>query len=394
MQSDFQSRSQALEEAFQQFNQVSAQLSSAYLQLEQRAERLGHELAKSRDDRVRQLAEKEHLAERLSKLLEALPAGVVLLDGDGRIIELNPAARQLLGDVPLHTPWSLIESRLFLPGEEGDERLMVDGRRVAVSENQLDQHPGSLMLLRDVTEAHQLRDRLERRERLSAMGETAAKLAHQIRTPLSSAMLYVGHLSGDALNGEQRQKFSKRLMERLQLIERQINDMLAFSRSHADHIQPIDLSELLSGVLSLVQSLADARGARVSFTDRSGGGLWVMGNADGLQGAVANLINNAMDHGGSGVRIRLDLSRTTDDKVRIEVHDSGPGIADDIAEQVFDPFFTTRSDGTGLGLAVVQSVILAHRGRIHLERDAGEGACFSIELPLARIEADLSRNIA
>ncbi len=382
MQTDFQSRSLALEDAFQQFNQVSDQLALAYSQLEQRAEYLRSELAESRSERIRQLAEKEKLAERLSKLLEVLPAGVVLLDGESRLSELNPAARDLLGPISAGTSWSLVESHLFLPGEHGGERTLTDGRRVIVTERRLDQAPGRILLLKDVTEPRRLQQRLERRERLSAMGETSAKLAHQIRTPLCSALLYVGHLGNDDISSEQRSKFAGRLRERLQLIERQINDMLAFSRGHGDHVQPIEVADLLSDVLRLVQSLADARKARVSFIDRSGGDLWILGNPDGLQGAVANLINNAMEHGNEGVRITLDLSRTTDNQVRIRVQDTGPGVPEDIRGQVFDPFFTTRGDGTGLGLAVVQSVILAHRGRISLDQGVCDGACFSIELPL------------
>jgi len=394
MQTDFQIRSQALENAFQVFNEVSAQLAVSYQQLQQRVELLSQELASSRSERMRQLAEKEKLAERLSKLLDALPAGVVLLDGAGRVREINPVARDLLGVVRPGESWTALAARVFQPGGSGSERPLADGRTVIVTERTLDQAPGRILVLQDVTEARRLQQRLERQERLSAMGETAAKLAHQVRTPLSSALLYVGHLGRDDLSSEQRQKFAARLRDRLQHMERQVNDILAFSRGQAIRHETLCLTTLLEDSLRAVQPLAEARQARLTFTDRSGGDLCIPGNADALLGAFTNLINNALEHGGNGVHVQVELGRAGDGQVTLVFRDDGPGIPADIRAQVFDPFFTTRSDGTGLGLAVVQSVILAHRGRVRLD-DAGTcGACFLIELPAVQVAPERQRMIA
>jgi two-component system sensor histidine kinase FlrB len=219
------------------------------------------------------------------------------------------------------------------------------------------------------------------------MGEMAATLAHQIRTPLSSALLYLGHLGRNDLSAEQREKFSGRMRERLQLMERQVNDMLAFSRGHGPQMELLNVSALLAASLQLVQPLADLRGSHLSLSDRSGGDTWLLGNPDALQGAFSNLIHNALEHGGQGVRVRVELARTTDGMARLRFRDDGPGVPEDIRDQVFNPFFTTASDGTGLGLAVVQSVILAHHGRVELESGECAGACFSIELPLTEAAA-------
>ncbi len=383
MQTDFQTRSKALETAFQMFNQVSSQLTLSYQELQQQVERLNAELTESRGERIRQLAEKERLAERLSKLLDALPAGVVLLDADGCVSEFNPVARDLLGPMQSGDHWSRISARAFASVRRGSgEILLSDGRSVILTERLLDQTPGRILLLQDVTEPRRLQARLERRERLSAMGEMAATLAHQIRTPLSSALLYVGHLGRGDLSEAQREKFSSRLRERLQLMERQVNDMLAFSRGHGPQMELLNVSALLAASLQLVQPMAELRGSRLSLSDRSGGDAWLLGNPDALQGAFSNLIHNALEHGGNGVRVQVELARTTDGMVRMRFRDDGPGVPDDIRDQVFNPFFTTASDGTGLGLAVVQSVILAHRGRVELEARDCAGACFLIELPL------------
>lgn len=386
MQNDFQARSQALENAFQLFNEVSAQLAVSYQQLQRRVEILNAELAESRSERMRQLAEKERLAERLTKLLEALPAGVVLLDGDDRLRELNPVARDLLGYPALGERWDVVAARRLCPGAERGEQRLVDGRIIILTERTLDQEPGRILVLQDVTEARRLRERMERQERLSAMGEMAAKLAHQIRTPLSSALLYVGHLGRDDLPGAQRQKFAGRLRERLQHMERQVNDILAFSRGHLIQLRVLDLAELVQQALQLAEPLAEARQARLEPRVRDLPPPRVLGNPDALLGAFSNLINNALQHGGPGVIVQVELSAGAG-MATLCFRDNGPGIPDDIRDQVFDPFFTTRTDGTGLGLAVVQSVLLAHHGRVSLERD-GPGACFHLELPLA--SADLA----
>jgi two-component system sensor histidine kinase FlrB len=383
MHSDFHTRSQALEGAFQVFNEVSAQLVLSYRQLELQVERLSAELSRSRSERMQQLAEKEKLAERLSKLLDALPAGVVLLDGHGRVREINPVARDLVGPVRLGEDWQKVWERAFLAGDGPGERALADGRTVILTERTLDQAPGRILVLQDVTESRALQLRLERLQRLSAMGEMAAKLAHQVRTPLSSALLYVGHLERDELEPRQRRRFADRLRDRLRHMEHQVNDILAFSRGHGERFERIDLSGLAAEAVRMIQPLAEARQARVTLVDRSGGDGAVLGNPDALLGVFSNLIGNALVHVGDGVRVRVGLDRTTDGMLALTVEDDGPGVPADIRGQVFDPFFTTRSDGTGLGLAVVQSVALGHRGRVRLDSPAGGGACFVVELPPA-----------
>lgn len=380
MPNDFQARSQALENAFQLFNELSTQLAVSYQELQRRVEILSAELAESRGERMRQLAEKERLAERLTKLLEALPAGVVLLDGAGALRELNPVARDLLGNPEAGESWDLVAARRLSPGVGPSERRLVDGRILILTERTLDQAPGRILVLQDVTEARRLRERLERQERLGAMGEMAAKLAHQIRTPLSSALLYLGHLARDDLPRAQRQKFAERLRNRLQHMEHQVNDILAFSRGHAQHLECLDLSDLVGDLLASSEAQIQAWQGQVAWRVADGFRPWVLGNPDALQGAFANLIGNALQHGGSGVRIRVELSPAPDGTARLRFQDDGPGVPDDIRDQVFDPFFTTRSDGTGLGLAVVQSVVLDHGGRVSLEEEEC-GACFLIELP-------------
>jgi two-component system sensor histidine kinase FlrB len=369
-----------LEDAFQVFNQVSEQLADSYQQLQQRVHQLSTELAAARDERLKQLAEKERLANRLAQLLDALPAAVVVLDGEGVVQQLNPAAHQLLKTIDPGHSWESVYRDSFEENQSGDERRLRSGRLVTLTERQLEPEAGRILLLLDITETRQLQERLDRQQRLSAMGEMAAQLAHQIRTPLSSALLYVSHLSKDNLPAEKRSRFAQRTRARLLHMERQINDMLAFARGGNYTPEPIGVTGMLLELLQMLESARQERKMRVSLKDFTEGNCRVAGNRDALLGAILNLANNALEHGGE--EVILELQQQTGQWLEIRIRDDGPGIPEDIRERIFDPFFTTSNDGTGLGLAVAQAVVLSHQGQITLSSNEQQGSCFQISLPL------------
>jgi two-component system sensor histidine kinase FlrB len=373
-----------LEDAFQVFNQVSEQLTDSYHQLQQRVHQLSNELAAARDERLRQLAEKERLANRLAQLLDALPAAVVVLDGQGLVQQLNPAAHLLLGSIERGQAWDSVYRDNFEQNQSGDEQRLCSGRLVTLTERRLEPEAGRILLLLDITETRQLQERLDRQQRLSAMGEMAAQLAHQIRTPLSSALLYVSHLANDNLPTEKRARFAKRTRARLLHMERQINDMLAFARGGHYAPEPIAVSGMLLELLQILESARQEKKMRVSLKDFTDGDCRVSGNRDALLGAVLNLANNALEHGGE--EVALELQQPGTEWLEIRIRDDGPGIPEDIQQRIFDPFFTTSNDGTGLGLAVAQAVVLSHQGQIKLNSGEQQGTCFQITLPLLMAE--------
>jgi two-component system sensor histidine kinase FlrB len=369
-----------LEDAFQVFNQVSEQLADSYHQLQQRVHELNNELASARDERLRQLAEKERLANRLAQLLDALPAAVVVLDGEGLLQQYNPAAHHLLGSIKRGQSWDSIYRRNFENNQSGDEQWLQSGRLVTLTERRLEPEAGRILLLLDITETRQLQERLDRQQRLSAMGEMAAQLAHQIRTPLSSALLYISHLSKDNLPAEKRSRFAQRTRARLLHMERQINDMLAFARGWHYAPEPIAVTGMLLELLQILESARQEKKMHISLKDFTNGKCRVTGNRDALLGAVLNLANNALEHGGE--EITLELQQLGAESLEIRIRDDGAGIPKDIQERIFDPFFTTSNDGTGLGLAVAQAVVLSHQGQIKLNSGEQQGTCFQITLPL------------
>ncbi len=375
-----------LEDAFQVFNQMSGQLVDSYQQLQERVQQLSSELAAARDERIQQLAEKERLANRLSQLLDALPAAVVVLDGSDCILQSNPTAHELFGTLAQGEAWDEIYRQHFIPGQSGEEQQLRSGIRVTLTERWLHPEPGRILLLLDVTETRELQERLDRRQRLSAMGEMAAQLAHQIRTPLSSALLYTSHLSSTDLSATKRYRFAQRTRARLMLMERQINDMLAFARGGQYSPEPVAISAMLQELAQMLEPILQHGNAHYELSDNTTGDCSISGNHDALLGAIMNLANNALQHGGDEITLKISLELTSENWLRLQVSDDGSGIPKDIRGKIFDPFFTTSSEGTGLGLAVVQSVILGHNGRIKLLSRPDHGTCFQIDLPMASIQ--------
>ncbi|MCB1798892.1 MAG: PAS domain-containing protein, partial [Gammaproteobacteria bacterium] len=202
---------QALEQAFGVFNALSQQLTTAYAQLEGRVVALTEELAGTRRERLDERAQKEHLADQLGVLLEALPAAIVLVDVRDRVDRFNPAAEQLFPGLAWGRRWSEVKQEVVAAEPTpGDWRLR-DGRRVSVSQRPLNDR-GRIMVVVDVTDQRRLQERAERQDRLTAMGEMAAQLAHQVRTPLSTSVRYAGQLAKGSLSDRQRQQFSEKLL--------------------------------------------------------------------------------------------------------------------------------------------------------------------------------------
>ena len=154
-------------------------------------------------------------ATRLEHLLQVMPAGVVVIDGKGHVKQANHLAKSLLGEPLEGQVWRNIIKRSFKPqADDGHEVSLFDGRKVKLSITPLVNEPGQLIVLTDLTETRQLQQRIGHLQKLSSLGKMVASLAHQIRTPLSAAMLYAANLSSGDLAKESRQRFSDKLLSR------------------------------------------------------------------------------------------------------------------------------------------------------------------------------------
>ncbi len=370
---------EGLEQAFALFNQMSTQLSSSYSMLEARVTELKGQLALVSAQRMQELAEKERLANRLQSLLDLLPGGVIVIDGQGVVREANPVARNLLGQPLVGMLWRQVIARNFAPREDdGHEISLKDGRRLSIATRSLRAEPGQLVLLTDLTETRRLQDQLSRHERLSALGRMVASLAHQIRTPLSAALIYASHLTEQVLPVEQQQRFAGRLKERLHELEHQVRDMLIFARGELplpDRIAPGALFEALRAAAE-----PHVQGMQVRWQCDSREGE-LLCNRDTLVGSLLNLIENAIQAAGREARLKVHLY-SRGQALRLCISDDGPGIDRATLARLGEPFFTTKTTGTGLGLAVVKAVARAHQGDVQLRSRPGRGTCAILTLPL------------
>ena len=337
----------------------------------------------SRDKReTEELLQLRQQNEELSHLVDVLPNGVIVLDNKGMVSQANQVAIELLGEPLEGEKWRTVISRSFKPrGDDGHEVSLYNGRRVKLEIMPL--KSGQLIVMTDLTETRRLQDRISHLQRVSALGRMVASLAHQIRTPLSAAMLYAANLSNSRLKSEQRNSFQSKLSSRLADLESQVNDMLMFAKSGENQVlAQVSLQQLLTSVHQSSDAMVSQCGRfTVELPEPD---ICLLANKTSLSSAITNLIHNAVQVVGQGVEIHLAAQRVPDtpNQVCISVEDNGPGIADEHLQRIFEPFYTTRSQGTGLGLSVVKTVAQAHQGHVEVTNKPEGGAIFRLYLPI------------
>jgi len=332
------------------------------------------------------------------QLIEMMPTGLVMLDGNGVVVKINKVARGLLDEPILGQLWFNVIARSFKPrADDWHEVSLKDGRRVKLEIASLGEQPGQLIMITDLTETRLLQDKVGQMQRLSSLGRMVSTLAHQIRTPLSAAMLYSANLSNRKLSNIARGTFQEKLSSRLRDLEQQVNDMLLFSKSGKEQVvNSLSVNELINDSIQSMDALITKANAQVNIHLSSSNNT-ILANKNALTGAIQNLVHNALQATDSAkieqpiINIQVYSQK---DAVYISVKDNGLGISSKNIEKIFEPFYTSNSKGTGLGLAVVKSVVEAHQGEVSYLSQSGEGAHFCLKLPLLE-QADIKQpNVA
>jgi PAS domain S-box-containing protein len=343
-----------------------------------------------------------------AQLLATTRDAVVCIDRHGRIVLFNLAAEHMFGytaeealgqDVKLlmaepyaseHSSYVERYEHTRVPHAIGHIRSVAARRKsgevfpieLSVTEVQLGESAGYGAFIRDVSEKIALQERLLERERLAAIGTTAASFAHEIGNPLNSMYMHAQllerrlaraehevdprvHASVAALLGETRR------------LSHLLDEFRALARRHRLSVVPTDLNTLVQDVLGSETPSLNARGINVEreLPERLRTSLI---DAEKIRQVLLNLIKNAADAMPDGGRLRLRMSET-ETRVRIEVHDNGCGMPDDI--DPYEPFVTSKPNGTGLGLPVALQIVQAHGGTLRHEPADGGGTVFSMELP-------------
>jgi two-component system sensor histidine kinase FlrB len=359
-----------LQAAFHAFGSVSEQLSSAF-------DSLRNQVAQLQRDLIEAHAGNDHLAARMSALVEGLPGGVLVLDTRGDILETNPAANELLGEALLGQSLSTVLRQAVVARDTLSEHTeLVSGRFVNLSRRDL-AGGGEVVLLTDVTESHLMQVFMARQQRLLTMGELAAGLAHQIRTPLATALLYASQMALPDRTHEDLSRCGAKTIASLKQLDRLVNDMLAFAQGGAA-TEMVSVSALLEQVAQWLRPAL--RGGAVLTIRTQAPDLTIRANIPSLVSAILNLATNALQAAGADLNLELLARRSESGHAQILVSDNGPGIPAHIRARIFEPFFTTRARGNGIGLSIVKSVVEAHHGSVHLAESA-VGAIFVIDLP-------------
>ena len=362
-------------------SEAESALRQGYRELSGHVTKLSSELEAARLARRKENRERENLLNRFATMLDALPGGVIILDKENTITEANPQARALLGEPLEGQTWALIEQRGRFNSQGSFE---IRGRRLNISTCPLPGGEETIVLVSDITAQHTLQRELGRKTRLSSLGEMAARLAHQIRTPLSSTVLYVDQLSKD-LDQAKRERICNALRAQLSQTESLITSMLGFVRGGSLLcLEPSNVKDVVEGALASCKGVIEASGASISV-NKINPSLQILASPTELASVIGNMLQNAIQVCDGQADIEVWAGAVNQHMMLIRVSDNGPGIPEEFIEQVFDPFFTTRAAGTGLGLAVLASVVERHGGTVHATNRESGGAQFTILLPVESI---------
>jgi len=378
-----------LNSVMSELNRLSKSFVDSYQNLEGQVEKLHGQLQsetkqknKTEQEKQKLIGEKAFLSDRLQSLLAIMPAGVVVIDGEGKVKDCNAKAIDILGRPLLGELWVSVIHRVFQPqADDGHQVSLKDGRKIHIETRALDVEPGQLVVLTDLTKSRQLQAEQTQQQKLTSMGQMIASLAHQIRTPLSAAILYGSHLNKESLDGELKQKFSGHLLERLHFMERQINDMLGFVRGERKQKKDLSIDDLYQRVTQLKSDFPEY----VEFESNYSTSEKIFCDEDALVGAIINLIENACDACKDKSSPKVKLVFSADNSLTIAIKDNGVGILKSQQQKIFEPFHTSKSSGNGLGLAIVHGIVVEHQGKIKVESKKNKGAKFEINLPLIKV---------
>lgn len=403
-----------LSQAFQAFNDATQQLQDSYDDLKERVKRLDLELAKKNEELEKNLTEKEEVKNYLNNILESLTTGVIVLDKQGNITTFNKTAGWITGLAPescLGKPLpdlfhdDLFENMVSRLAKTGGIPLSMDreiatanGRKIHIRASASpvldpdDTQIGTVLIVQDMTQVRHLEIEAQRNQRLRAMGEMAAGIAHEIRNPLGSIELFASLLKKDVEPDEEKCKLVEHIRSGVKNMDRIISTLLLFAKSPRPSQQKCNISQLLSNLLKGYSDHVIPDNITIVRKFGKSDAL-VNGDQELLKQVFINLIRNAVQAMPNGGELRLTTEKVSAPSnqsepgndhrqfITITVSDTGGGIPSDHLAKIFNPFFSTKDKGTGLGLSISHNIIKAHQGTIDAESEKGKQTTFIVKLP-------------
>ncbi len=383
-----------LMDAFETFKEASATLEGSYNDLELRVEELDIELA-----------EKNNF---LTSVLEGLPVGVIVTDTDGIIRSMNNPAYSIFdvtgGEVKGRGLSEFLVSSglsaevalgVLSPGGAPEAESLLKGKKkktltvtATVLSDLQGADSGRLIVIKDVSDIKRLEENARRDRRLMAMGEMAASIAHQIRNPLGSIELFASILNDELKADADNRAHAQDIIQSVRSLNNTLSNMLLFANTSTTRKTLVDTEDLIGDLRGVVEHIASSRGVAIEMENGAPGEVAEI-DRELIRQVLVNLIINGIDaaSGREDARVRLRVAHGDDgddgpkDSLMLVVSDNGAGIEPDNIDKVFDPFYTSKAKGTGLGLTVVNSIVKSHGGFVDVESDAKSGTAFTVTLP-------------
>ena len=352
-----------LEHAFHEFSRASDSIISHYSVLENQIQELKKEVKKKN-------AELERAGQYLYYLLNSLPVGVVVTDKTS-ILFSNKRADGL-GSIDLLND-------LNNGGQKTGELKNARGHYRWKKEKLFNEFEGKdVIVFEDVTEMEKMKERLERDERLKAMGEMAARIAHEIKNPLGSMELFLSMLLNGKLRVKDRQ-YVDYILFGVKTVDRIINNVLSYTKPKTLALSEARLSEVVKETVDFMSVSAKSRGIAIELDVEFDGHAYF--DPDLMKLVIMNFVSNAIEaissaDGVIGIKVGAEEKYAV-----ISVADNGVGMSEEVQKSIFNPFFTTKDKGVGLGLYIVYNIVKAHGGYVEIESVEGCGSSFFIYIP-------------
>jgi two-component system sensor histidine kinase HydH len=333
-------------------------------------------------------------------LVENMPIGLVAIDQAGRITAFNQAAESILqqaaadivgqkaNDVLPETCRDLIKTletqKKIVTGEL--DCHLANGRKIpldviATVLEEEDGARGVVVLLRDITEIQHLKKEIARSQRLASLGSLAAGVAHELRNPLSSIKGFATYFRERYRDNPEDEKTAGIMIQEVDRLNRVIGQLLDYARPMTMHRQETPIQSIIQHTFRMIEQQAREKG--VVLQANLPANIPAVGvDPDRMKQVFLNLYLNALDAMEVGDVLSVTLTDLPGEHIRIEVGDTGVGIAPEDLGRIFDPYFTTKPSGAGLGLAIVQKIIDSHGGDIQVESTPGRGTMVAIQLPI------------
>ncbi len=355
-----------LETAFQEFSKASDSIINYYNILEGQIRTLKEEL----EEKNKAL---EYASLYLCTILDTLPVGVAVVDHQ-TVQFVNKQAAEFISEG--------IMGSLKDNGQKTGDVKSGNGHYRWKRERLPEEFDGKeVIVVEDVTDLERMKERNERDERLMAMGEMAARISHEIKNPLGSMELFLSMLLSGKLKKTEK-KYVDYILFGVKTIDRIINNILSYTRPRTVTLQKEDLADVVRATLDFMSVSITERKIGVAFDASSRGRCFF--DPDLMKLVVMNLISNALEAVGAGGRIKVDIKENDRFGVLI-ISDSGMGMPEEVRKNIFNPFFTTKDKGVGLGLFIVYNIIKAHGGYVEVESAEGSGSTFLIYIPKERL---------